>query len=108
MGCLLMSLPKLPVGNSFDVFIDRLKKASDQTGVTDAQITATLYDADSEVVEGCDGIALTGDGEGSYRCTLTPTIDLESGSFYRIVLQASNYTLRWEQWCEAISRDFER
>lgn len=101
-----MSERVLPVGNTLDVAVTDLKKA-DGTEVTDATITFTLKDEDGTVVLGCDGVSVPNVGGNDYRASVTPTTDLTAGENYRATIEASNYTLKWEQWFEAVTRSFE-
>ena len=98
----------LPVGNSFDVEVPTLTDADTGDAVTDAVLTCTVKDIDGVVVAGCDGVALTHRGAGTYRGRLTPTTDLIDGASYEVVVESAAYTLAWSDWPKAWTRNFER
>lgn len=83
----------LLVGNSNDIVIQRLRRASTGAAITDAILTGTITDPNDATIA---SVTLTHEGSGDYRGTTTAAIT--AGIKYKIVAQASNYTFRRERY----------
>jgi len=100
---------KLYVGNDNDVYIRGLRNASDDSYVNDAVLTFTVYDQNGNVLAGAQDIAMSYEAasNGNYRGTISGspgTTGVTHGTEYRIVIQSSNYNIKFEKSFKAEDR----
>lgn len=78
--------------------VSALKNANGGALVTDATVTATLYDAsDAEVTGQVWPLIMGGDGAGNYSGQLQDTLNLTDGGNYTAVVSADGVGLQ-AQW----------
>lgn len=77
------------VGNSNDIVIERMRRASDGSAITDAVLTATVKDQNKTTIA---TVTLSHESSGTYRGSTTAQIT--HGIEYETTVEASNYTFR--------------
>lgn len=92
--------------NDNDIVIRAMRNVRDNTAVTDAVWTATVYDATNTPVTGATNISLTyvSGSSGDYRGVVPASASLSINTQCRIVAVCSNYGARLERNCDIATR----
>jgi len=82
--------------NDNNIVIKNYRTASDGTAVEDASMTFTLYDIGGDVVNDASAVSMSHEGGGTYRGLLPESAGLTNGTKYRVEVDVSNYSDKWE------------
>lgn len=86
---------RIYINNDNLLTLGALKNANGGAIVTDATVTATLYDAsDVEVTGQSWPLAMSSDGSGNYSGQLQDTINLTENAYYTAVISADGAGLQ--------------
>ena len=93
--------------NDNDVFLESLRTASNESNyINNATVTFTLYDDETGTAIASD-VSLTyqSGSNGNYRGLIdADTVTLHAGNTYTLVIESSNYNIRWVKQLTAKDR----
>lgn len=95
------------VNNSNYLELNTLTDSVTGAPITDATVTATIYDqAGVELPGQAWPISLPHDTGGTYRGAVEPTLEITAGKHYRatVLATATGLSGRWNPICKAVTR----
>jgi hypothetical protein len=100
-------LQPIYIDNTVLIRLTNLRRKVDSSVVTDAVLTATLYDAAEAAVTGMSALSLISLGGGTYYVEGLPTNSLTYQAIYTLVVTCSNYVSEWRESFRALYRPFD-
>jgi hypothetical protein len=96
----------LYIENDNNIVIRGLRVAATGVYVSDATLTANVYDQNGSLVSGATSISVpyVAASSGEYRGLIPSTVQLTAGTRYKIVVLASNYGVKLSKWFNAVER----